>query len=63
MTKAEMNKELRNTINNYKDETFYFNGSISEQDMFEMLRYRMGFGNAETEVIISALKLVGAKFN
>ena len=46
----------------WKNETGYFNGSISYGYMESMLRYRMGFGIAETQVIMMSLILAGAKF-
>ena len=44
------------------DMTNYFDGSITQQQFETMLRYRMGFGEAETSVITMALILAGAKF-
>lgn len=55
-------KEYKEMLNEWKDETGYFDGSIAEKDMYEMLRYRMGFGRAEATVIMAALVLAGAKF-
>lgn len=55
-------KQAKEAVEAYKDMTAYFDGSISHADMFDMLRYRMQFGEAETRVIISALILAGAKF-
>ena len=42
--------------------TNYFSGEIKFADMRDMLRYRMGFGKAETELILAALVNAGAKF-
>lgn len=42
--------------------TNYFSGEINFADMRDMLRYRMGFGKAETELILAALVNAGAKF-
>ena len=39
-----------------------FNQEVSMDCMWEMLRYRMQFGEAETAVIIAALIKVGAWF-
>lgn len=50
------------TIENYKYETNYFTECIPESDIYEMFRHRLQFGEAETQVIIAALKLAGAKF-
>ena len=58
MTKAK----AREIIEANKDNTAYFDKSISVKEMYEMLRYRMRFGEAETKVIIAALKVSGAKF-
>lgn len=49
-------------INEYRDETNYFSGGIKAKDMYEMFRYRMQFGEAESKVIIAALIKAGAKF-
>lgn len=43
-------------------ETNYFSGEIKMKDMAEMLRYRMGFGAAETSFILAAMVNAGAKF-
>ena len=45
----------------WKNETGYFNGSISSGQMETMLRLK-GFSVAETEVILMSLILAGAKF-
>lgn len=59
-------KKAWETIDVYKNMTgFYDNDSeysISQNDMYNMLRYRMKFGEAETRVIIAALVISGAKF-
>ncbi len=57
-TKAEAKCELEAS----KDMTGYFDGSLKMIDMKKMLLYRMGFGAAETNVILAALVLAGAKF-
>lgn len=49
-------------IEQHKDNTAYFDKSMSREEMREMLRWRMRFGQAETEVIIAALVIAGAKF-
>lgn len=56
-------KIAREEIERSKDNTGYFDGSITAADMKDMLRNRMHFGEAETNVIIAALVLVGAKFS
>ena len=59
----KMTKKLAKAIvERNKDNTAYFDKSMTRNDMYEMLRFRMGFGNAEAEVIISALVLAGAQF-
>lgn len=55
-------KKAKETIEEYKDLTGFFDNSMSETEMYEMLRYRMRFGEAETRVIMSALVVGGAKF-
>ena len=45
-----------------KNNTNYFNNSMTRDEMFDMLRFRMRFGQAETEVIIASLIIAGAKF-
>ena len=46
----------------WKDETNYFNGTMTEGQFESMLRYRFGFEQAEAIVILSALVMAGAKF-
>lgn len=55
-------KAAKESIEAYKDMTSYFDNSMSQEDMYNMLRYRMQFGEAETRIIIAALVLAGAKF-
>ena len=62
MIKAEFKRENKKIIDTYKDDTAYFDGSMSKPEIYEMLRSRMKFGEAETKVIIAALNLAGAKF-
>ena len=52
----------REVLDIWKNETGYFDGSISCGYMETMLQYQMGFSLAETEVIIMSLILAGAKF-
>lgn len=56
-------KAARETIDAYKGMTSYFDESMTQEDIYNMLRYRMHFGEAETRVIIAALVLSGAKFH
>ena len=51
----------REVLNIWKNETGYFNGSISSGQMETVLRLK-GFSVAETEVILMSLILAGAKF-
>lgn len=46
----------------YKGDTFYFDGSLSLKRMKEIFRSEFYFSEAETNVIIAALILAGAKF-
>ena len=57
-------KEAREIIHREAEQrnTNYFSGELKFADMRDMLRYRMGFGEAETKVIIAALVNAGAKF-
>lgn len=55
-------KMAREAIEAYKDMTCYFDNSMTQNEMYEMLRYRMRFGEAESRVIIAALVSSGAKF-
>ena len=43
-------------------ETNYFEGRLKASDMKEMLRYRMGFGEAEANFILASMVTAGAKF-
>ena len=52
----------KEVLNIWKDRTGYFDGSISYGEMESMLRYRMRFGEGETQVIMMSLILAGAKF-
>lgn len=47
-------------IKDYKNDTSYFDGSMSAQELQEMLMYHMGFGFAESLVITAALVKAGA---
>lgn len=50
-------------IRENKDRTSYFDGSVTQIAMWNMLRYRMEFGEPEAAVIIAALIKAGAKFS
>ncbi len=56
-------EECRKIIAEHKDKTNWFDGSISMDAMFELLRYQMKFGAAEATIIIAALILAGARFS
>ena len=56
MAKEIINKEKE------LNETNYFSGDLKMKDMKEMLRYRMGFGEAETNFILASMVNAGAKF-
>lgn len=55
-------KYAKEILDLWKNDTNYFNGSMTEGQFESMLRYRFGFGQAETTVILAALILAGAKF-
>lgn len=55
-------KAAREAIEQYKENTAYFDNEMSIDDMRFMLRQRMEFGEAETEIIIASLVIAGAKF-
>ena len=63
-------KECTTIINMYKNKTAYFgnneimgeNVPMKFSDMYEMFRFRYGFGEAETNVILASLMKCGAKF-
>lgn len=55
-------KAAKEILDLWKDETNYFNGTLTSAEFESMLRYRMGFGLAESITIIMALILAGAKF-
>ena len=55
-------KAAKETVECYKDMTSFYDGSMSQNEMYNMLRFRMKFGEAETRTIIAALVISGAKF-
>lgn len=55
--------QAKETIAAHKENTAFFDCSMTQEEMYNMLRYRMRFGEAETQVIIAALVVSGAKFN
>ncbi len=54
--------DAKRIIARYLNQTGYADGSITVSDMYEMLRDRMKFGNAEAQCIIAALTIAGAKW-
>ena len=55
-------KYAREILDLWKDETAYFDGSLTYGEMETLLTIRMGFGQAEAITIIMALIMAGAKF-
>lgn len=55
-------KDAKAIIKRHKDNTGYFDSSITVTQMYKMLRDDMQFGNAESQVIIAALTLAGAQW-
>lgn len=55
-------EEADQVIEEYKNDTSYFSEDVSQEKMFNMLRFDMRFGQAETLVIIASLIKAGAKF-
>lgn len=55
-------KAAKETVETYAHMTAWFDESITQEDMFYMLRNRMRFGESETRVIIASLVMAGAKF-
>lgn len=59
-------KECDIIIEMYKNKTAFFGNTMDENplkfdNMYEMLRHRMGFGEAESNVILASLIKCGAK--
>ena len=55
-------KHARECVEAYAHLTGWFDESVTQQEMFEALRYQMQIGEAESRVIIAALVIAGAKF-
>lgn len=55
-------EQCNKIIEEYKDDTQYFNEEMTFDQMYNMLRLRFEFGEAETRVIIASLIKAGAKF-
>lgn len=56
-------KFAKEILDLWKDQTAFFDGSLTEGQFENMLVYRMGFGRAEAITITMALILAGAKFS
>ena len=52
----------KHVLDIWKDQTNYFDGSMTAAQLENMLIYRFGFGQAEAFTIVMALVLAGAKF-
>ncbi len=55
-------KFAKEVLDLHKDNTNYFNGTMTQAEFENMLIYRMRFGQAEAFTISAALVLAGAKF-
>lgn len=55
-------EQCNSIIEEYKNDTMYFNEQMTFDQMYNMLRFRMEFGEAEAKVIIASLIKNGAKF-
>lgn len=55
-------EQCDNIIEEYKDDTQYFNEQMTFDHMYNMLRLQMEFGEAETKVIMACLIKNGANF-
>lgn len=55
-------EQCNEIINEYKNETQYFNKQMTFDQMYNMLRLYYEFGEAETKVIMASLIKNGAKF-
>lgn len=62
MKKTTGHSNAKAIIKKFLPQTGYADGSITVSDMYEMLRDRMQFGNAEAQTIIAALTLAGAQW-
>lgn len=55
-------EEANRVIEENKNNTSYFSEDVTQEGMYDMLRFSMRFGQAETMVIIASLIKAGAKF-
>lgn len=55
-------EQCNEIIEEYKDNTMYFNEQMTFEQMYDMLRLQMEFGEAETKCIMASLIKNGARF-
>lgn len=55
-------KVAKSIIKRYLKDTGYIDEQVTVVDMYDMLKNRMQFGNAEAQVIIAALTIAGAEW-
>ena len=55
-------KAAAETIKAYAEMTSYFDNSMTQNELYNMFRYRMQLGEAETRTMIASLVLAGEKF-
>lgn len=55
-------EQCNQIIDEYKNETQYFNEQMTFDQVYNMLRLYYEFGEAETKIIIASLIKNGAKF-
>ena len=55
-------EQCNEIIEEYKDDTMYFNEQMTFEQMYNMLRIQMEFGEAETKVTMASLIKNGASF-
>lgn len=55
-------EQCNKIVEEYKDETRYFNEQMTFDQMYNMFRLHYEFGEAETKIIMAALIKAGAKF-
>lgn len=62
MNMSKRKEDAKWVIKHYGKKTAYFDKTLKYSDTYLMFRDRFNFGIAETEVIMAALILAGAKF-
>ena len=55
-------EQCNKIIEEYKDNTMYFNEQMTFEQMYNMLRLQMEFGESETKVLMASLIMNGANF-